>query len=617
MPLFGHGRAPKYLRLGETPVPQAYLGEDVVFDGTVPATLSMPRALATAAAHPPAVVAGVILAAPTATAVSEARVPVMTAGANLLPSPAEATAAALLPSISAGIAFELPAAVAGADALVPDVQVVASGDVLMPRADATAQALVPAVSVVAQATLPTAAAVAEALIPTVAGGGAVTLPAISGSAAALLPSISAGGAIILPSGQAAAAALLPTPSAGAAITLPTATATATALAPIVLTAFVDDFNRANSTSIGSAWTENGGDLGIASNMLAVQGTGNSRRMAVYNTPTQTPYQTVQFKVGGTPNANSGSGAVLRCNSAMTQLHLLSVASSGWSLNRITGINGTVTTLASLSVTISQNDVIRVECDSTSAFRVYINGVRSGGPIVDTTWADSSHLYVGLFVQKTSTATSAALDDFYARDTPDPALLASDDFNRGSLGANWTQAAQNGGSLYLTGNELCAVGLPSSPISVIYHSTLFTSDRQLARARVRWHARNPEHSSMSVAVRANPAAGHHGVHFWFTATLMGIATYTTDLTGFTAATGTADYVSVGTKFAEGALIEIRAEGITYTASVDGTAVLQGTFTTTAVPLTNVYAAIHGEDDSAVSGGGEPPANLDDFATYNLV
>ncbi|WP_280319810.1 hypothetical protein [Nocardia wallacei] len=616
MPLFGRGRAPKYLRLGETPVPQAYLGEDVVFDGTVPAALSLPRATATAAALPPTVVAGVILQAPAATAVSEARVPVITAGATLLPAPAVATAAALPPSISAGIALALPTAVAGADALVPDTQVVAAGDVLLPRADASAQALVPAVSVVAQATLPVATAVAEALAPAVAGGGAAALPAAAGSAAALVPSIQAGGSITLPPAQATAATLLPVPAAGAAVTLPAASATAAALAPTVVAAFVDDFNRANNTSLGSAWTETGGDLGIASNMLAVQGTGNSRRAAIYTTPTQTPYQTVQFKVGGVPNANSGSGAVLRCNSGMTQMHILSVASNGWSLNRITGINGSVTSLASLAVTISQNDVIRVECDSTSAFRVYINGVRSGGPIVDTTWADSSHLYVGLFVQKTSTATSAALDDFYARDTPDPVALASDNFDRASLGANWTQASQNGGSIYLTSNEVCAVGLPSSPISVIYHSSLFTSDRQIARARVRWHSRNPEHSSMSVAVRANPAAGHHGVHFWFTSTLMGIATYTTDLTGFTAAAGTADYVSTS-KFAEGALIEIRAEGITYTASVDGTAVLQGTFTTTAVPLTNVYAAIHGEDDSAVSGGGEPPANLDDFATYNLV
>ncbi|WP_280389783.1 hypothetical protein [Nocardia wallacei] len=381
--------------------------------------------------------------------------------------------------------------------------------------------------------------------------------------------------------------------------------------------FVDDFNRANSTSIGSQWTETGGDLSITSNALACNtgSTTNNRRGAVYNTQTQTPYQSVEFSIAGTPNTVAGSGAILRCNSGMTQMVILSVASNGWNLGRITGINGTFTSIGSLSMTIANGDVIRVSCDSSSTYRVYVNGVRSGGPIVDTTWADSSHQFVGLFVQRGSTSPnwSAPVDNFKAWDTRDIVALASDDFNRASLGSAWTQASQNGGTMYLTSNEVCAVGLPSSPISVIYHDTLFTSDRQIARARVRWHSRNPEHSSMSVAVRANPATGHHGVHFWFTSTLMGIATYTTNLTSFTAATGTADYVSTS-KFAEGALIEIRAEGTTYTASVDGVAVLQGTFTTTAVPLTNLYAAIHGEDDSAVSGGGEPPANLDDFATY---
>uniref|UniRef100_UPI0024564DF1 hypothetical protein n=1 Tax=Nocardia wallacei TaxID=480035 RepID=UPI0024564DF1 len=465
--------------------------------------------------------------------------------------------------------------------------------------------------------------------PRRAPAGTIVYDAVGqGSVEATATSATAGAAVLAAQGsadaaatasaataQAAAPTAIASTSSTVAATPATASAAVLAAAAAVVNAFTDDFNRTAGTSLGANWTETGGDLGIASNMLAVQGTGNSRRAAIYTTPTQTPYQTVQFKVGGVPNANSGSGAVLRCNSGMTQMHILSVASNGWSLNRVSGITGTPTTIASLSVTINQNDVIRVECDSTSTFRVYINGTRSGGPIVDTTWADSSHVYVGLFVQKTSTATSAALDDFYARDTPALQPIASDDFNRGSLGVNWSQASQNGGSLYIAGStELSAVGLPSSPISVIYHATPFTSDKQIARARVRWHGLSPEHSSMSVAVRANPNT-HHGVHFWFTATLMGICMYSLDLTGFTAAAGTSDYVSTS-KFPENALIEIRAEGTVYTASVDGVAVLQGTFTTAQVPLTNLYAAIHGEDDSAVSGGGTSGANVDDFATLQI-
>uniref|UniRef100_UPI002453D605 hypothetical protein n=1 Tax=Nocardia abscessus TaxID=120957 RepID=UPI002453D605 len=45
------------------------------------------------------------------------------------------------------------------------------------------------------------------------------------------------------------------------------------------------------------WTETGGDLGIVSNLLSVQGTTSSRRAAIYADQSQTPWQTVQFTVG--------------------------------------------------------------------------------------------------------------------------------------------------------------------------------------------------------------------------------------------------------------------------------------------------------------------------------
>jgi hypothetical protein len=384
--------------------------------------------------------------------------------------------------------------------------------------------------------------------------------------------------------------------------------------------FTDDFNRANNTSIGSQWTETGGDLTITSNMLAVNSAAsstNNRRGAVYNFQTQTPYQTVEFTAGTAPNGTATAGAILRCNSAMTEMFILATYNGGWNFGRITGINGTYSPVGSQSVTIASGAVVRVQCDANSVWSVYINGTKSGLSYRDTTWADSSHQYLGVFVQRVSGVNSHSLDNFKAWDTRALTQIISDDFNRVSLGSSWTQASQNGGggALYLSGNELSAVGLLSSPICVAYHNTVLPGDNQVVKARLRWNSRVPEHSSMSVGLRANPGV-HHGVHFWCTSNLMGICIYSLDLTSFTAATGTADYVSTS-QFAEGAMMELRAEGTVYTALVDSVPVLQGTFTTGVVPLTNHYACIHGEDDSAVSGGGQPPGNLDDFAAYVIL
>ena len=55
MALFINGRAPKAIRIGETPITRVMLGEHLVFDGTVPAiSVTLPKAAtATATAAAP------------------------------------------------------------------------------------------------------------------------------------------------------------------------------------------------------------------------------------------------------------------------------------------------------------------------------------------------------------------------------------------------------------------------------------------------------------------------------------------------------------------------------------------------------------------------------------
>jgi hypothetical protein len=297
---------------------------------------------------------------------------------------------------------------------------------------------------------------------------------------------------------------------------------------------------------------------------------------------------------------------------MTEMVILGTYNGGWNLGRITGINGTYTAIGSGTVTIANGDVVRVQVDENNVYSVFINGVKNGSSYRDTTWGDSSHRYLGLFVQRVSTTNSHSIDNFVGKDVAPYSLIAADDFNRASLGSNWTTRF---GPLYLASNELSAVGLASEPVSFAWHATTSPTADMVAEARIRWNGRNPQHSSMSVCVRADPASSHGGVHFWFVADKMGICIYNWAGTLFTAATGTSDMNTIS-KYAEGAKIRLEARGTVYTAFVDNVQVLQGTFTTAQVPLTNRYAGVHGEDDSAVSGGGEPPANLDDWAAYSI-
>jgi hypothetical protein len=452
------------------------------------------------------------------------------------------------------------------------------------------------------------------LIPAVKAGASVAAPAMTAAADAAAPAVSAGARLIVPAATASAALAVPVASAGANLIVPAMASTAAMPTPTTSagTSYTDDFNRANNTSLGANWTETGGDLGIISNQLAVQGTTANRRAAIWNTQTVTPYQSVEFTIGSAPNGTAVAGAVLRCNAAMSEMVIMGTYNGGWNLGRITGINGTYTAIGSGTVTLTTGDVIRCQVDENNVYSVYVNGVKNGSSYRDTTWGDSSHRYLGLFVQRVSSTNSHSIDNFVGKDVAQYSLIASDDFARASLGANWTTRF---GPLYIASNELSAVGLASEPISFAWHTATSPTADMAAQARIRWNGRNPLHSSVSVSVRADPASSHGGVHYWRVADKHGICIYDWSGTGFVAATGTADFVST-TKAAEGAMMRIEARGTVYTAFLDNVPVLQGTFTTAQVPLTNRTCGVHGEDDSAVSGGGEPPPNLDDWAAYSI-
>lgn len=200
------------------------------------------------------------------------------------------------------------------------------------------------------------------------------------------------------------------------------------------------------------------------------------------------------------------------------------------------------------------------------------------------------------------------------------LRASDNFDRpdGPLGSNWTTTG--GGTLNIVNGHLNGVGTPSVPLSYAWWHEPMPSDTQVVRAVMRWDGYDPEHSACGLVVRANPfvtpsnPGTENGVQFSWTRGIMALYYEDYDATnGYVPVTGTSQYVSTS-KFPEGAVIELRAEGNLYTARVNGAVVLQGTVPSSVIPFSNHYVGATIQDDSQVSNGGQPPGRLDDWEAY---
>lgn len=283
---------------------------------------------------------------------------------------------------------------------------------------------------------------------------------------------------------------------------------------------------------------------------------------------------------------------------------------------ITATIGTSSTMNTSYIMIYKNGVEVARSATTSAASWSVTWT---GSAVNT---DSFAVYVrnGYFLSRTVNSGSLA---YTLGGVPaDPGLpatvqVAADGFDgTGPLSANWFTTG--GGVLDRLNGELNGDSTPSTPISFAWWKAPVGTSTQEVRCRVRWNGRSPEHSACGLVVRADPwhSTGNPGtrggVQFTFTATIM--ALYYEDYNaanGFVPVTGTAQYVNLGAKFPEGALVVLRAEGNTYTALVDGVVQLQGTVPTDIVPVTNHIVGTTIQNDQLEPSGGGPPGRLDDF------
>ncbi len=164
---------------------------------------------------------------------------------------------------------------------------------------------------------------------------------------------------------------------------------------------MDDFNRADSTSIGAAWQEVAGDWSINANALRPSvGVGNHVK---HLTPLTSNDQYAQFY---TTTGNGAPGLILRYTDANNHLFGL-VGTGACQIHKMAG--GVATLLAQLTPAPTFPLTLRFEAEGT-ALRLYSNG----SLVLSTTDATvPAAYYVGL--RNGAGGTPAIFDDFEAGD----------------------------------------------------------------------------------------------------------------------------------------------------------------------------------------------------------
>lgn len=581
MPIFQTGKAPVAMRWidpssEEHHIIAAYLGDRLVWDGTFPVSMTVPRMNGSGLLLAPAVRAAAVVTVPEMIGAGEMPVPGPGGGGGV-PAPLMLGAAELLEPMVGGSIAILPDPMEGdGEMYEPGVGTEVPGLVIVPTATGTGSFPAPTVHVPALIDSPVIEGAGDFPEVQVAAGATLSVPTALGTAEAAEPTITGAATVNLPVMEGSGEMPAPTHAAGHSAEVPAMTGSGEMPVPEVeaLNFPPSGMDKSgnftlpvNTWTLIPSWVIRTGfpDTVIASNGIEVP---DGAEVTISG----------QARFGGN-DAISGNGMGMRVMAGATMIG----AAAG------TPGSGNTATLVPFTWKneTGSTQLVTVEGFTNSSF--FSRNIVQGGVNTYLTLVPVVPLV----------------------------LRASDDFDRpnGPLGSDWNTTG--GGTLDIVGGHINGVGTPSVPLSYAWWHEPMPSDTQVVRAVMRWDGYDPEHSACGLVVRADPsgtptAPGRQfGVQFSWTRSIM--ALYFEDFNatnGFTPVTGVPAYASTS-KFPEGAVIELRAEGNLYTARVNGTIMLQGTVENNVIPFSNRYVGLTIQDDSQVSGGGTPPGRLDEF------
>jgi hypothetical protein len=177
-----------------------------------------------------------------------------------------------------------------------------------------------------------------------------------------------------------------------------------------VTAFSDNFDRANNTDLGAAWAEVSGDWSIASNQLSPGAAGGTIILRAAGAMASADHY-VQAKIAATTAASHGIWG--RGNSNISQGYLLRNDGSTWDLFAVVG--GSFSAIGSYAAAAAPGDVVKLQIVG-STIKGYVNGVLR---ISVTDTAVTSGTSVGI---RSESSSAIRFDDFAAADVVAGATL---------------------------------------------------------------------------------------------------------------------------------------------------------------------------------------------------
>jgi len=144
-----------------------------------------------------------------------------------------------------------------------------------------------------------------------------------------------------------------------------------------MTTASDNFNRANETPLASPWTTTTGfsQMNLVSN--AAEGSSSADSIAVYNSLTWGPNQTVSVVVGNLSTNNNYSGAGARWDTSGNGFFVWTDGTGGAGHCGISSsAGGSETVLANSSTTFANGDTIGIDISGTSP-NITINLQKNG------------------------------------------------------------------------------------------------------------------------------------------------------------------------------------------------------------------------------------------------